>query len=130
VKYRLASPEALALLERHLQDLKALTRVKGFSPILGQSSGTEAVLPLAHPAIELRIPLEGLINFDEERKRLQKEIEKVKADLAFVRNKLGQETFIAKAPPQLVEKEKKREQELLSKQTELEGALKRLPGAT
>lgn len=127
IRYRQASDQALALIERHLADIKALARVSGFEALKQEGSATEAVIPLTRPAIELRIPLEGLINFEEERKRLLKEIEKVKGDLAFVRNKLSQETFIAKAPPQLVEKEKKREQELLSKSTELEAALKRLP---
>lgn len=127
VRYRQASQEALVLIENHLADIRTLARINGFEAQSQLGEGTEAVIPLAHPAVELRIPLEGLINFEEERKRLLKEIEKVNGDLAFVRNKLSQETFIAKAPLQLVEKEKRREQELLSKSTELEAALKRLP---
>lgn len=127
IRYRQASKEAVALIERHLADIKALARVTGFEVLKQEASATEAVIPLTNPAIELRVPLEGLIDFEEERKRLLKEIEKVNGDLSFVRNKLSQETFIAKAPPQLVEKEKRREQELFSKCTELEAALKRLP---
>ena len=40
--------------------------------------------------VEIYLDIEGVINFDEERKRLQKELDKVLADIAFVGNKLGQ----------------------------------------
>ena len=43
-----------------------------------------------------------------------------------MQRKLSQETFIAKAPRELVEKERKREQELIAKRDELQGALARL----
>jgi valyl-tRNA synthetase len=66
------------------------------------------------------------VNVDEEKKRLAKEIEKLDADIAHVRRKLGQETFLAKAPPELVAKERAKEQEHLSKKTELEAAMQRL----
>jgi valyl-tRNA synthetase len=134
VQYRATSPAAEAFLRLHAVDLQALARVTKFERVetaaggqaSGMASGMEAVIPLTNPPIELRISLEGLVNVEEESKRLQKEIEKVSEDVAFVQRKLSQETFLAKAPRELVEKERKREQELLSKQRELEGALAQL----
>ena len=76
--------------------------------------------------MEFRISLKGLVNVEEESKRIQKEIERVTSDIEFVTKKLSQETFIAKAPPDLVAKEKAREKELVGKKTELEAALTRL----
>jgi valyl-tRNA synthetase len=67
-----------------------------------------------------------LVNVEEEAKRLKKEVENVEKDLAHVRGKLSRETFIAKAPPALVEAEKVNEQKHLVRLKELEAALARL----
>ncbi|MCM2323332.1 MAG: valine--tRNA ligase [Oligoflexia bacterium] len=126
LRYKAASPEAASLIEGASEQLRVLARVSALEAVSGPGGGTEAVIPVSNPPVELRIDLKGLVNVEEEAKRLRKELEKVTGDIQFVRNKLGQETFIAKAPPQLVEKERKREQELVGKQTELEAALARL----
>jgi valyl-tRNA synthetase len=86
----------------------------------------EAIVPLTTPPIELRINMEGLVDSEVETKRLKKEIEKIANDIIFVEEKLGRESFVTKAPPELVEKEKRRKLELISKRTELEAALNRL----
>ncbi len=86
----------------------------------------EAVIPLSTPPIELRINMEGLVDTEVETKRLKKEIDKIANDILFVEEKLSRESFVTKAPPELVEKEKRRKQELISKRVELEAALKRL----
>jgi valyl-tRNA synthetase len=86
----------------------------------------EAIIPLTTPPIELRINMEGLVDSEVETKRLKKEIERVANDIIFVEEKLSRESFVTKAPPELVEKEKRRKQELISKRTELEAALNRL----
>ncbi len=58
--------------------------------------------------VEIYLDIEGVINFDEERKRLQKELDKVLADIAFVSNKLGNESFMSRAPEAVVAKEKEK----------------------
>ena len=58
--------------------------------------------------VEIYLDIEGVINFDEERKRLQKELDKVLADIAFVDNKLGNEDFVSRAPEAVVAKEKEK----------------------
>ena len=85
-----------------------------------------AVIPMNDLGIELRISLDGLINKDEERKRISKELEKAKADLDFVVTKLSKPSFIEKAPAALVEKEKARQGEFETQVRELQAALKRL----
>jgi valyl-tRNA synthetase len=112
----------------HSDLIESLARVSGLEriPTGTQPSGAEAVIPLTTPPVELRIALQGLVNVDEESKRVQKEIEKITADIDFIRNKLSKETFRAKAPPELVAKEEKREHELLAKRKELESVLARL----
>jgi valyl-tRNA synthetase len=133
IQYLPGSPQAEEFLQAHQTKIQALAKVSGFKKISKQDvaeakSGQvgEAVVLISQPSIELRISLEGLVNVEEELKRLKKELEKVGADLSFVQNKLSQETFISRAPAALVQKERSREQELLTKQSELQTALQRL----
>lgn len=62
--------------------------------------------------VEIYIPLEGLIDFSEELKRLEKELAKVEAEFEGVRNKLGNSQFLENAPLEIVEKEQVRRDEL------------------
>jgi valyl-tRNA synthetase len=127
VKYFTQVTPADAFLRTHADDIEFLAKISSMERTQEpKAQGSEAVIPVSNPPIEFRIDLTGLVNVDEEAKRIQKEIEKVNADIAHVSRKLSQETFIAKAPPELVAKEKKKEQELIAKRSEFEAALKRL----
>ena len=57
---------------------------------------------------EIFLPLDGLIDLDEERARLSREAEKLLTDLEGVKKKLRNKDFLAKAKPEVVEKEKAR----------------------
>jgi valyl-tRNA synthetase len=88
--------------------------------------GSESVIPISDPRIQLRIPLHGLINKEEEKKRIQKEIEKITKDRDMVKAKLEKPSFIEKAPRSLVEKERARLAELEKMLSDLKAALLRL----
>jgi valyl-tRNA synthetase len=62
--------------------------------------------------MELLVPLAGLIDVDAERKRLQREDEKLGKDIERLQAKLDNPGFSAKAPPEVVAKERARLQEL------------------
>ncbi|WP_034671933.1 valine--tRNA ligase [Ectobacillus panaciterrae] len=64
---------------------------------------------------ELFLPLEGLLNLDEEISRLEKELKKLDAEVERVQKKLGNEGFVKKAPAQVIEEERKKEQDYLEK---------------
>jgi valyl-tRNA synthetase len=126
-----AHAEAQAFLERFREEIAQLANLEGIAFLTRAQADApgqpvETVLPLAQPAAELRIPLKGLVNVEEEEKRVKKEIDRVRGDLSHVRSKLGKDTFLSKAPPELVAQERAREQEYLSKLQDLEGALSRL----
>jgi len=58
--------------------------------------------------LKLLVPLEGLVDLDAERARLDKELKKVDAEIAKCKGKLANETFVANAPAAVVEQERKR----------------------
>jgi valyl-tRNA synthetase len=130
VHYHAATAASDAFVRMHAERLQAMGRISKLerAETGSQPSGAEAVIPITQPAVELRINLAGLVNVEEESKRVHKEIEKLTADIDFIRNKLSKDTFIAKAPPDLVAKEQKREQELVAKRKEMEAGLARLSG--
>jgi valyl-tRNA synthetase len=64
---------------------------------------------------ELFLPLEGLLNLDEEIGRLEKELKKLDAEVERVQKKLSNEGFVKKAPAHVIEEERKKEQDYLEK---------------
>lgn len=64
---------------------------------------------------ELFLPLEGLINVDEELARLDKELKKWESEVKRVQGKLSNERFVANAPEAVVAEERAKEQDYLEK---------------
>jgi len=60
---------------------------------------------------EIYIPLEGLIDLDVERQRLQKEITRLEGSLAGIEKKLSNEKFVNGAPADVVEKERTKQRD-------------------
>ncbi|MEL6705779.1 MAG: hypothetical protein AAFP15_16045 [Bacteroidota bacterium] len=57
---------------------------------------------------EVFVPLTGMINLEQERARLTKEIEQKKGFLKGVEKKLSNENFVSRAPEAIVEKERQK----------------------
>lgn len=55
---------------------------------------------------DIFIPLEGLIDLNVERTRIEKEITRISSSLEGVRKKLSNEGFVAKAPADVIERER------------------------
>ena len=70
--------------------------------------------------------LEGIIDFAKESKRLEKEIQKLAADLTTVAKKLQNEGFLSKAPSDIIEKVRKKQSVLLEKQQKIQTNLDRI----
>ncbi len=66
---------------------------------------SNAVAAIIHGA-EIFIPLEELVDVEKEIERLMKEKANLEKELERVISKLGNEGFVAKAPPKLIEEEK------------------------
>ncbi len=64
---------------------------------------------------EIFLPLEGLINVEEEIARLEKELEKLNSEVERVQKKLSNKNFVEKAPAKVVEEERAKEKDYLEK---------------
>ena len=58
--------------------------------------------------LKLLVPLVGLVDLGAERARLDKELKRVEGEIGKCRNKLASDTFVANAPPAVVEQERQR----------------------
>ncbi|MDO9548605.1 MAG: valine--tRNA ligase [Candidatus Marinimicrobia bacterium] len=75
---------------------------------------------------EFFIPLEGVIDIDAEKQRLEKEINRLKGLVKSIKAKLTNQNFLEKAPKNVVDKEKEKEQFLREQLVKLEANLKAL----
>ncbi|MDY0087308.1 MAG: valine--tRNA ligase [Coriobacteriia bacterium] len=113
------------LLDAEFTYLNALGGIDSFV------AATDAVKP-AHSVtvvaggMEVYVPLEGLIDFEAERTRVAKELAAASSDLAKVARKLANEGFLAKAAPEVIEKERSKEAELADRVAVLRGQLDEL----
>ena len=76
--------------------------------------------------LEMFVPLGGLVNVDEEIAKLEKDLEYQKKFLEGVRRKLANEAFTAHAPAAVVENERKKEADALSRVESLTSQLNAL----
>ncbi len=65
--------------------------------------------------IEIFMPLEGLVDLEAEKSRLAKQLEKLEKELAPIKNKLGNDSFVKNAKPEVVDKERSKLNEVQTK---------------
>jgi len=85
--------------------IRALARVGEMHCGIGIDRPAQAATQVAGD-VEILLPLAGLIDIDAEEARLAKEIAKVEKDVAMFSRKLSNEAFVAKAPPEVLEKDR------------------------
>lgn len=111
--------EAHASSVRDLAKLSQLTlRREGERPRLAASAIVQK--------LEIFLPLEGVLDFQEETRRLQKEIGKVEPELARTKKKLANEDFLGRAPAEVVAKEREKSERLGAKLQKFQEQLHRL----
>lgn len=72
------------------------------------------------------LPLKGVVDFAAEKERLQKEIAALDKNLEGYARKLGNPSFVERAPAAVVEEEKRRQSEALENKAKLQEALQRI----
>ena len=121
------SDAAVAIVQAGESYLRALARVGELSFGVGIARPEQAATQVAGE-VEILLPLSGMINLEEEEKRLQKEIAKVEKDVAMFTGKLSNEAFVAKAPPEVLEKDRGKLREAQEKLQILQQSLERILG--
>ncbi len=117
--------QPLDILRRHSQAVTLLARVQ--EPHYNEDSGPPAAAAKAVvDAVEIFMPLTGVIDFAEEERRLAREVEKISKELTQAQRKLANEDFLNKAPAEVVQKEKERVQSWSEKLTKLQNHQQRI----
>jgi valyl-tRNA synthetase len=103
--------------------LKFLTKLESIAALSVEppASATALVADL-----QIFIPLAGLIDLDAEKARLAKELKRIEAEIGKCRGKLASDTFVANAPPAVVEQERQRLSDWQAQQSALLAQVQKL----
>ena len=114
------------------QDQKNLVEVREYIAVLTNAEEVEIGVQLPQPPssgsavvgdLNVFVPLAGIIDLEAEKGRLAKEIAKFQGLLSGLQKKLGQASFLEKAPPEVVERERQKEGEYAQNLKKLEASL-------
>ncbi len=124
---RLGDPQSRESIRRYEGYLQRLARVTSLG-FLDETARPRLSASAVVDGKELFVPLEGLIDLDVERARLQKEIDRLAGMLQGVQRKLANESFVAKAPQDVVEREREKLDSFAHAMEKLEKNLEMLKG--
>ncbi len=109
IQARIVAPaddvSAIAELAQYLKRLAGAERID-VTDTLGEVRKTGVHIVCA--GAEAVIPLASLVDMEKERERVQKEIDRLVGEVERAENKLGNESFVARAPQAVVEEERKK----------------------
>jgi valyl-tRNA synthetase len=111
--------DLLAFIERGKDYIAALAQAENvaFMPGGGEAPPQSAAAHVR--GVDIYVPLKDLIDLDKEIARLEKEITNCEQEIARLEGKLKNPAFIDKAPAEVVEKERVKEQEYQAKKAAL-----------
>ena len=115
----------LAFLREQEAYLRSLARV-GASEFRQAGDRPKGAATAVIGAMEIYLPLDDLVNLDEERARLAKEVGKVEDELARVQKKLANGDFLAKAKTEVVHKEREKATQFEEKIRTLRSSLEKI----
>lgn len=120
-----AAAETLSVVERQKALICKLARLEELDA-LGNREVTKDMVQTVSREAAILIPLKGVVDFEAERARLQKELETLNKNLEGYSRKLNNESFVAKAPAAVVAEEKRRQAEAQENKAKIEEALARI----
>ncbi|MEM7407763.1 MAG: valine--tRNA ligase [Pseudomonadota bacterium] len=120
-----AAPQDHARMDRFEAEISRLAGVESITRLGPTDAAPESATALLGD-MKLLIPLSGLIDKDAERARLEREIERLVSDVERTTKKLSNESFVAKAPADVVDKQRERMASSETALAQLRGQLERL----
>ncbi len=119
------SAQDKAQLASNQQFLTKLAKLESVTWLDDPASAPAAAMQLAGD-MEIRVPLAGFVDIKAEQARLAKEIEKLQTDITKLQGQLGNDRFVANAPPAVVAKERERLASNQAALVQLEAQMKKL----
>jgi len=120
-----ASNESLSLMKHNEGAILSLARVADLAIGWGLEQPEDASIQVAGD-VQIFVPLRGIVNVEEEEKRLAKEIAKIEKDTDFLGKKLENPSFVERAPADVVAKEREKLAEFAAKREILEESLDKI----
>ncbi|MEQ8179779.1 MAG: class I tRNA ligase family protein, partial [Amphiplicatus sp.] len=103
-----------------------VSRLARLSLIDHAAEAPKGAVQIVHDGAVFALPLEGVIDIGAEKARLEKEIAKAADEIARIDKKLANESFVAKAPPEVVEEQRARREDYAAQGEKFALALARL----
>lgn len=111
------------LFERNLDIIKSLARLED---VVFGGAKPQGAIACVENGVEMYIDLQGVVDFEKEKERIEKEIAIVEPYLASLEKKLSNSQFVDNAPSQVVEQEQKKFREAKEKLEKLHSQLSNL----
>jgi valyl-tRNA synthetase len=125
LQVRDAGPTTLARLEEHRQALLRLARLARIET--GQAPVLRGSVQLVVDEATFALPLAGVIDLEQERQRLDKELARMEVEIARFDQKLANPRFLDRAPFEVVEEQRLRRAEAEQTLQKLRAARARIP---
>jgi len=122
-----ADDAVTARVGRHRDLIQRLARLEAIDFAASAPKGS---VQLVIEGVTAALPLGDVIDLVAERKRLEREIAKADQELAKIAAKLGNAAFVAKAPPEVIDEQRERQEETARVRAKLVEALARLTAST
>ncbi len=119
-----ANSVTAARVETHREILTKLARLSGIE--FNDKPPPKGALQVVVDEATFILPVAGILDVAGERDRLAKEIARLKGEIERFDKKLGNESFVAKAPPEVVEEQREKRNEAARAAAKLGEALTRL----
>jgi len=110
-------------LETHRAALERLSRVEGIETAV---AAPKAALQIVVGEATYALPVGDVIDLRAESARLQKEIKKLVDEVAKIDAKLGNASFVSRAPEEVVEEQRERRSQAAQTSARLKTAMERL----
>lgn len=120
---QIAASELQAVFEKNLQYVKTMATAEPVILLAADANKPENAMAAVVNGVEIYMPLKGMIDVEKETARLNKELAGLDKELARIAGKLSNEGFVAKAPAEVIEKEKAKAGEYQEKQTAIQERL-------
>ncbi|MDN5300958.1 MAG: valyl-tRNA synthetase [Thermoanaerobacteraceae bacterium] len=108
---RVSDPFVMDILKNSTEIIHTLAKVEDMEFITQDSPAPHKALTCVIKGAEIFVPMEGLVDIETEIERLQKEHTNLEKEIDRVSKKLSNEGFLAKAPQDVVEKERQKEKD-------------------